>query len=753
MANPTLRAPANEAGEQQPVSPWSCYPCRRRKVRCDRRYPCSLCLKGNLDCSFPISGRTPTRRHDLPSFTPRKEKQEDLLGRLRRLESLVSSFGEEPEGNDSSHRGTRSNPPTAGSRHGLNGRQHEKSDMAHVTHELGTLIMNDNESMYVGNWLWGVICDEIKHIRQSVENDDVASEPLDPSILRSSTESVPFLWGSADISYKILHPLPSQIFFLWETFIDNIDICIKVLHVPTVGRIIKKAKGKFHSMTPGMEALMFAISLAAITSLSEDDVRENFGEEKKVLLARFKLGTEQSLSRAGLLNTTDINTVQAFVIYLEMVKQELGQRASWMLAGLLMRIAAGMGLHRDGSHFPNVSPFDSEIRRRVWYHICFLDACVGDCQVFNIGIDENMFDTKPPSNLDDADITCDMASLPASKDGYTDSTLCILRCRIWHFGREFRTSINVGPRGSAQLDPLAKFKKGMAQDLEKYMKPEANHFHIFIRTIIAVELTRFDHILHVAYNFKPSDGSEKSSQGFALAIASLENTFRLAGQPNTAQWKWFLHSSVQWHTMSTVMVHLSTRPWGLVSEMAWGLAKKAFGLLFEGFSRDPMRQPLPELMRSVARHREVQIQKLQEESSWARLSASFGSILPPMSRLREFSDGRECFDTTAIEERLSLDGTTVTTQPQGSSSNLAQSFRGSELDLSYSSIGTDEHDVLSFTQCIHAEDVAAMNWDAEQHLDLNIFDGEPSQDILRQEPWELDIEPSVANGHRAAWLE
>jgi hypothetical protein len=41
-----------------------------------------------------------------------------------------------------------------------------------------------------------------------------------------------------------------------------------------MGKIIKQAKGKFDSLSEGLRALMYAISLAAITSLDEIEVRK-----------------------------------------------------------------------------------------------------------------------------------------------------------------------------------------------------------------------------------------------------------------------------------------------------------------------------------------------------------------------------------------------------------------------------------------------------------------------------------------------
>lgn len=473
--------------------------------------------------------------------------------------------------------------------------------------------------------------------------------------------------------------------------------------------------------------------------------------------------TEQALSRAGVLNTTDINVVQAFIIYQEIVKQDDGQRASWTLAGLLTRIAAGMGLHRDGSQFPNVSPFDAEIRRRVWYHLCFLDACVGDCQVFTIGITENLFDTKPPSNLNDADITPDMTSLPAPREGYTDSSLCILRCKIWHFARGFRSAITIEPFSnestrSHQFKALAEIKKSMAKELKQYLNPAESQFHLLIQTTIAVDLTRLDHILHVATNFKPPDGGVESHKPFALAIASLEHTFRLAEQPGTTQWNWYLYGFLQWHTMSTLLVRLSTSPWGPMSEMAWGLAKKAFVHLSEGMSRDPMRHPLPDLMRSVAKHRELQIQALRANPLWAGKLAKIRTIHSPISQLRDFSDGGEAFDTSVAEERLSLEIRTATGQSDTSSANSAQSFSGSEwadmlIDSIPSFLGTDEPDDVSQSfQIRSAYNDSVINQDTEKHSELYSSSDE-YQGLHDQEPWGQSIDPYVANNYdETGWL-
>ncbi|KAI1426071.1 hypothetical protein F5Y12DRAFT_306523 [Xylaria sp. FL1777] len=762
MANLNFQGPISDGDPlKQPVSPWSCFPCRRRKIRCDRRYPCSHCSKGNLACGFPVSGRTPTRRHDLPSFTSKTEKQDDLLGRLRRLEGFVAKLGSELQGGnqdseDSLHGSSQAlnleMPSSSRSQSGIGGKHSQTilAELAQVTDELGTLVIHNNESVYVGNWLCGVISDEVKHIRQAIEDNVIESNPLEKRMLSPSIPGVPFFWGPTGLIHENLRPLPSQVFYIWETFVENVDPFIKVLHVPTMRKTIKEAKGKFNLMDRGTEALMFAISLAAVTSLNGDEVEENFGDDRKTLLARLRLGTEQALSRAGVMNTTDISTVQAFVIYQEIIKQNDGQRATWTSAGLLIRIALGMGLHRDGSHFPNVSPFDAEIRRRVWYHICLLDSRVGDCQVANVGITENLFDTKQPSNVNDTDITPDMTALPVSSEGYTGSTFCVLRCRLWRLACKFRSSFSIEPSSddastTYQLGLLTESRKCMAKDLKQYLKPRESPFHLLIQTMIVLELSKFDHIIHVANNFKSPHERDESHKAFALAVTTLQHAFQLSEQPSSAQWNWYLYSCIQWHTMSTLLVHLSTSPWGPVAEMAWGLAKKAFVHLSEGMSRDPMRQPLQDLMNSVAKHRELQIQKVKSNPTWAERLARIWTLQLPVPAIRDFSDGGGAFDTSVTEECLALEIDASATQPERfdvASSSSGQNFGVSErrdiwADLTTSFIGIDESDdFFQVPQNIGTHDHQAANENLEQHPGLTSIHNEHNGVLHNQEPWD-----------------
>lgn len=70
------------------LNPRSCVTCRRRKVKCDKKHPCTNCTKARIECIFPAPGRAPRK--------PRKPADAELLDRLKKLEGVVKTLGGVP---------------------------------------------------------------------------------------------------------------------------------------------------------------------------------------------------------------------------------------------------------------------------------------------------------------------------------------------------------------------------------------------------------------------------------------------------------------------------------------------------------------------------------------------------------------------------------------------------------------------------------------------------------------------------------
>lgn len=89
--------------------------------------------------------------------------------------------------------------------------------------------------------------------------------------------------------------------------------------------------------------------------------------------------------------------------------------ATYALLGLIVRIALKSGYHRDGSHFPAISPFQAEARRRVWLIILQYDIYLASQFGLPRMIARSQYDTAEPHNLEDQDFDGNVVELPPER--------------------------------------------------------------------------------------------------------------------------------------------------------------------------------------------------------------------------------------------------------------------------------------------------------------------------------------------------
>ena len=360
----------------------------------------------------------------------------------------------------------------------------------------------------------------------------------------------------------------------------------------------------------------------------------------------------------------------------------------WNITGLLLRIALCMGLHRDGSHFPrDVSPLDAELRRRVWWHICFADTRTGDCQVLQAGLNESMFDTAFPGNLDDADFGPDVETLPEERKGFTDTSLCRIRCYLWRFDRNSRR-FNTAPPGSnadennvrtdntltaAKQKLLAETKSNLEAVLSSYCgsleqaSATAQELSTYTRTLACLELGRFELMICLADDREATATASTSTstisirssrpdqrrQSFLLAFACLDHENRM----REGHWGWTLRDSIPWHILTALLIRLGGSPWCPTYERVWHTALKTLDDIPSAKRLAPLWKPLKQLIASVECHRNEEIQRLRGEGG-AQPAAldllgvftGMGAVAPELS-----TDGGLGFDLAEAEARLALE--------------------------------------------------------------------------------------------------
>lgn len=105
----------------------------------------------------------------------------------------------------------------------------------------------------------------------------------------------------------------------------------------------------------------------------------------------------------------------------------LGGDLLWTAAGSLLRSAFQMGLHRDPKYFPKMSILHGELRRRLWATVLELTIQTALDTGMPPLITANDFDTGPPANLNDVDLSENTSVMPTAKPPhvFTQSSLQI----------------------------------------------------------------------------------------------------------------------------------------------------------------------------------------------------------------------------------------------------------------------------------------------------------------------------------------
>ena len=117
-------------------------------------------------------------------------------------------------------------------------------------------------------------------------------------------------------SLTLKHPDPVRIFWLWQTCLENVNSLVKIMHVPTMQPLVFEASADSSTVSPDMEALLFAIYLSALVSASEYDCQRVMGEPASVLVERHTVLAQQALVNARFMRSSKKTTLQAFVLFL-----------------------------------------------------------------------------------------------------------------------------------------------------------------------------------------------------------------------------------------------------------------------------------------------------------------------------------------------------------------------------------------------------------------------------------------------------
>lgn len=274
----------------------------------------------------------------------------------------------------------------------------------------------------------------------SIQPDDSPSfdDAESPNLGSLGSNAAILGYRSVARSLRDLHPPLELSMRLFQIFTDNVLPVVRIFHTPTLMQLFWGAVMSLDSLDKETEALLFAIYYSAVISIDSLQCADMVGVARPVALERYKFAAEQALARANILNTHSSLLLQAAALYLSALRSHDGTRAVWSLIALVSHVARSMGYHRDGTMF-NLSPFETEMRRRTWHLLVLLDNRSTEYHGYEPPVADNMaFDTRWPLNVNDSDLSTDMTEPPPESDGATDMILVHVRCHALRVSQEMK---------------------------------------------------------------------------------------------------------------------------------------------------------------------------------------------------------------------------------------------------------------------------------------------------------------------------
>lgn len=415
-----------------------------------------------------------------------------------------------------------------------------------------------------------------------------------------------------------LQPDPAHTFRLWQLFLDRVNPLTKIIHVPTMQPIVLEATAGIQHLPLHHQALLFSIYILAIVSLSSEECMTTFGMTKDDALRRYTLGARVALNRFNFLKNENMAILQALVLFL--VSHEptahytpltnagapqyslpgrYDRYATWIVSGIVVRIAQKMGYHLDGEAL-GLPPFETEMRRRIWWQIVIRDATHTAVSGVSPSLLPADWDTKEPQNLNDADLFPNATEFPRPREGPTEMAFCLILHRAHKLIAEIqydtdgrraleaavlgRTLDGKNTAGEIQWT-LAKFR-GLSASVDaelrsleaKYLDTKAGPAHVAAHSLRS-SLTRSLTTVLTPIQEQAEWGTDiltPEDNVFKLLITGYEHGCDTFDMMADLKFGWWMSLEFQTEGLTALTGQLFQRPAGSLSDRGWKVLDRTY---------------------------------------------------------------------------------------------------------------------------------------------------------------------------------
>lgn len=260
-----------------------------------------------------------------------------------------------------------------------------------------------------------------------------------------------------------------------------------------------------------------------------------------------------------------------------------------------MRIAQKMGYHRDGELL-KLSPFETEMRRRIWWQILMQDTKLAVVSGLNHNFAQDIFDTKQPQNLNDADLFPDSMEPVLSREGPTEMAFILINSRLTQFMLSESTrvgfeaavlgqdagSTDSATKNRAMLEKYRAISRELDLDIaeieRKYLDPSAGGVHNAALSIRPMISQRLQDML-IPMKEQPEWGTEifgPKDHLFKIVLTNVEYSMNAYDRIGGHGFVWYLRLHFQVDILGVLTGQLCKRPTGSLPDRGWTAVEKAY---------------------------------------------------------------------------------------------------------------------------------------------------------------------------------
>ncbi|KAL0931949.1 C6 transcription factor [Colletotrichum truncatum] len=394
----------------------ACDECRRKKIKCDGKQPCTHCSVYSYECTYDKPSNR--RRNPAPQYI------EALESRLQRAETLLRKFMPEVDLAD----------PTLDPavQQEFRNREHARTQAAKLRHDpfaapekedaqllsmiesIGQLDLDDK-----GGWDFHGVSSGAVFLRRMKEHFRGMMGPPTkvpflprserPAGLMNLDSPAPVANSPYDSTMNTAPELPPKEVARKLCYYSlNCATClIRVVHVPTfyelLDHVYEKSYDDYTTEEHKFVGLLFAVMAVGCMYANLDETAPPVAYKESVQEGMKYYNTARRILQ-DITECRDLTSLQALLFMILFLQATSNLSGCYAFVGIALRSALRMGLHRFLKH-EQISIIEQEVRKRVFWVIRQMDIYVSAMLGFPLLLNADDIDQPYPTEIDDEYIT------------------------------------------------------------------------------------------------------------------------------------------------------------------------------------------------------------------------------------------------------------------------------------------------------------------------------------------------------------